>query len=330
MRTRLGNGFNTRAGNSARVIPAAFVLLALLVIGLAACGESSQPTAQPAEPTAPAAAPATQPTAESASPAEQPQVDGPVPTPPVEFRPSSSPTATASQPMAAEAEATSAPQVTAVPASQPEPASETGADAAQSSTSEPEPASEPESPATEAPGPGRSQEAGTGFVIGEGSEATFTVNEKLAWLDLPNDAVMRTKGISGTIYLDGRPSVIELDLHSMTSDSERRDGYVRNRMFPDDRTATFTVTSLGDLPDPLPEGEEISREVQGELSIKGVAKPITFQVQARRDPGKLFVLGRTTFTWQDLEIPPPNIPGRIQVKDEVQVEALLSAVPNTP
>ena len=328
MRTRLGNGFNTRAGNSARVIPAAFVLLALLVIGLAACGESSQPTAQPAEPPAPAASPATQPTAESASPAEQPQVDGPVPTPSVEFRPSSSPTAPASQPVAAEAEATSAPQVTDVPASQPEPASETGADAAQSSTSAPEPTSEPESPATEATGP--EAEAGTGFVIGEGSEATFTVNEKLAWLDLPNDAVMRTKGITGTIYLDGRPSVIELDLHSMTSDSERRDGYVRNRMFPDDRTATFTVTSLGDLPNPLPEGEEISREVQGELSIKGVAKPITFQVQARRDPGKLFVLGRTTFAWQDLEIPPPNIPGRIQVKDEVQVEALLSAVPNTP
>ena len=169
--------------------------------------------------------------------------------------------------------------------------------------------------------------AGGGFTIGEGSEATFTVNEKLAWLDLPNDAVMRTVGIAGTIHLDGQPTVIELDLHSMTSDSDRRDGYVRNRMFPDHRTATFTVSDLGDLPDPLPEGEELTREVQGELSIKGVTKPITFEVQARKDPDKLFVLGRTTFTWDDLELPPPNIPGRIEVKDEVRVEVLLSAVP---
>ena len=81
------------------------------------------------------------------------------------------------------------------------------------------------------------------------------------------------------------------------------------------------------MPDPLPEGEVIGREVQGELSIRGVTKPIVFEIEARLDPGKLFVLGRTTFTWDELEIPPPNIPGRIQVKDEVRVEVLLSAVP---
>ena len=209
----------------------------------------------------------------------------------------------------AEAAATEPPAATAtVPtAEMPEP----------TATPQPEPTAvaEPETP------------AGGGFTIGEGSEATFTVNEKLAWLDLPNDAVMRTTGIAGTIYLDGQATVIELDLHLMTSDSDRRDGYVRNRMFPDHRTATFTVSDLGDLPDPLPEGEEIARQVPGELSIKGVTKPIVFDVVARKDPDKLFVLGRTTFTWADLELPPPNIPGRIEVKDEVQVEVLLSAVP---
>lgn len=165
------------------------------------------------------------------------------------------------------------------------------------------------------------------FTVAVGSEATFTVNEKLAWLDLPNDAVMRTQSLSGSVYLDGRPSVIDLDLHSLTSDADRRDRYVRQRMFPDNPTATFTVTDLGDLPNPLPPGEVITRQVAGELAINGVVKPIIFAVEARRDPETLFILGRTTFTWDELEIPPPNIPGRIQVKDEVSVEVLLSAVP---
>lgn len=165
------------------------------------------------------------------------------------------------------------------------------------------------------------------FTVSEGSEATFTVNEKLAWLDLPNDAVMRTQSLSGAVYLDGRPSTIELDLHSLASDSDRRDRYVRQRMFPNDPIATFTVANLGELPNPLPPGEVITREVAGELAIRGVVKPITFAVEARRDPDALFILGRTTFTWDELEIPPPNIPGRIQVKDEVRVEVLLSAVP---
>ena len=165
------------------------------------------------------------------------------------------------------------------------------------------------------------------FTVADGSEATFTVNEKLAWLDLPNDAVMRTQSLSGSVYLDGRPSVIDLDLHSLTSDADRRDRYVRQRMFPDNPTATFTVTDLGDLPHPLPPGEVITRQVAGELAINGVVKPLTFAVEARRDPENLFILGRTTFTWDELEIPPPNIPGRIQVKDEVSVEVLLSTVP---
>ena len=242
-----------------------------------------------------------------------------------------------SEPTPAPPAATTAPAQDAQPAAAPD----TTPSTAEAMPEPTEPPVQPEATATQAPAateaapaevmeptaaPEPEPTAGSGFTIGEGSEATFTVNEKLAWLDLPNDAVMRTVGMAGTIYLDGRPTVIELDMHSMTSDSDRRDGYVRNRMFPDHRTATFTVSDLGDLPDPLPEGEVIARQVQGELSIKGVTKPIVFDVEARKDPDKLFILGRTTFTWDDLELPPPNIPGRIEVKDEVRVEVLLSAV----
>lgn len=274
------------------------VILALILTG---CGTSSEPA--PVSPTTETAAsqetqPATAPNEPApAAEATEPAAEAmPEPTEPAVVA-ESTPPDSAEAP--AGTESTSAEVVGPTATPEPEPAA----------------AAEPEMP------------AGGGFVIGEGSEATFTVNEKLAWLDLPNDAVMRTVGIAGTIHLDGQPTVIELDLHSMTSDEERRDNYVRSRMFPDDRTATFTVSDLSDLPDPLPEGEEITREVQGELTIKGVTTPITFEVQARKDPGKLFVLGRTTFTWDDLELPPPNIPGRIEVKDEVQVEVLLSAVP---
>ena len=278
--------------------PALLLALSLLLaLAVVACGGAAAPA--PAEPTA-APAPA-QPTATPLPTA--------APTPP----PAAATTAPA--PAATDTPAAAAPSPTAAPAATnpPPPAAD---------ATEPPPTAAPESPAA-------ADDSRPAFIVGEGSEATFTVNEKLAWLDLPNDAVMRTESLSGMVYLDGRPSAVDIDLHSLTSDSDRRDRYVRQRMFPNHPTATFTVTDLGELPNPLPAGEVITREVAGELSIGGVVKPLTFAVEARRDPNALFILGRTTFTWADLEIPPPNIPGRIQVKDEVQVEVLLSALPES-
>ena len=90
---------------------------------------------------------------------------------------------------------------------------------------------------------------GVTFVVSEGSEATFTVTEKLASLSLPNDAVMRTMSISGVVRLDGGASVFEIDLHSLSSDQANRDRYVQTRMFGDHPTATFTVPGVLDVPE---------------------------------------------------------------------------------
>ena len=279
------------------------VFLAIAAVG---CGASATPVPAPAAAPAPAesAAPVA-PTA--AQPVAQPvaqTIEGPTAEP---IRPPEPAAAPASEPVASEP---TLPSAAAEPTEPTEPA---------------QPAEPAELAVQEMPAPG--QVGNVVFVIGEGSEATFTVNEKLARLELPNDAVMRTGDLSGQVYLDGQTSVIEINLHSLTSDQSRRDGYVRDRMFPNNPVATFTVPDLGPLPEPIAVGESITRQVEGHLSIRGITKPVTFEVEARLDPEALFILGRTSFTWDELEIPPPNIPGRIQVKDEVSVEVLLSAVP---
>ena len=89
---------------------------------------------------------------------------------------------------------------------------------------------------------------GVTYVVGEGSEATFTVEEKLSSLPLPNDAVVRTTALSGEVHFDGRPSVIDIQLHELESDQSRRDRYIRERMFPNDPIATFTLPDSRPLP----------------------------------------------------------------------------------
>ena len=169
--------------------------------------------------------------------------------------------------------------------------------------------------------------AGVTFLVGEGSEATFTVKEQLSRLPLPNDAVVRTSAISGEIHLDGRPSVIHIDLHRLSSDQSVRDRYIRQRMFPNDPIASFAVADLDQLPEGFTDGETVKGMVTGLLSLRGITVPFSFEVEARDDGDVLFVLGRTSFTWSDFGMQAPNIAGRIQVTDEVRVEILLEVRP---
>ena len=163
------------------------------------------------------------------------------------------------------------------------------------------------------------------FVVGEGSKATFTVNEKLAQLPLPNDAVMRTSALGGNVRLDGRASTITVDLQKLTSDQSRRDQVVQ-RMFSQNPTATLTVPSITNLPARYEGGQVVKQSVQGTMSVNGVQKPMTFEVEARLDGTVLSILGKTSFVWSDFNIAPPNTPS-VQVQDRVAVEVLLAARP---
>ena len=200
------------------------------------------------------------------------------------------------------------------------------------STTTPEPTATPEQVDTATPTPsddppGLGNYEGFSYHVGVGSEATFTVEEKLASLPLPNDAVVRTTALTGQVHFDGRTSVIEIDLHAMESDQPRRDRYIRERMFPNDPVARFTLPDATPLPAGFSDGEEATTEITGTLETRGVEAPVTFQVEARDDGDVVHILGRTTFVWSDFDIPVPNVGTFVRVTDEVTVEVLISARP---
>ena len=166
------------------------------------------------------------------------------------------------------------------------------------------------------------------FVVGEGSEITFTVGEELTRLPLPIEAVIRTEELSGQINLAGEPSVIEVNLHSLSSDQNFRDQYIRSRMFPEQPEATFTVDAITELPEEFYSGERFEYQVDGTLNINGIDVPLAFELEVRNDDEALNVLGRTVFTWDQLQIPVPTARSVVRVDDEVRVQVLLIAKPN--
>ncbi|HXF50367.1 MAG TPA: YceI family protein [Dehalococcoidia bacterium] len=155
------------------------------------------------------------------------------------------------------------------------------------------------------------------------SVATYTVREKLASMPTTTEAVGRTTALEGVVRLDG-VSTITADLSAFESDQARRDNFVRERIFNQDPIATFTLDPLPDLPAEYREGETVTREVTGELTIRGVTRPQTFQVEARLTGDTLHIVGRTDFTWADFQIDPPNTP-LVTVEDNVHIEVLVVA-----
>ena len=164
-----------------------------------------------------------------------------------------------------------------------------------------------------------------GFIIGEGSKITFTVEEELRGSPVRFDAVMSSTGLSGTANLGPQPSVVTLDLHSLTSDQSFRDRYVRDRMFPNTPEAVVTVEDLPDLPQSFFEGAEFTGQLEGSLQIGETVTPLVFDLTARHDGDVINVLGLTTFTWEQLGIVTPTARSVVYLAEEVRVQVLLVA-----
>ena len=187
--------------------------------------------------------------------------------------------------------------------------------------------------AAESSGPAASERGvgdvdGITFVVSEGSEATFTVREQLIRIPLPNDAVVRTTGLSGEVHLDGRASNVVIDLLSMTSNSSFRDRYVRDRLFRGLAPATVTFSDLRPLPDGFGDGVAVTTVRTGQLTMNGVQVQMAFEIEARDDGDVIFIVGRSSFTWADIGMTAPRAIAVVSVEDEVRVEVLLALRPS--
>lgn len=274
--------------NAARNAPRLLLALAALT-AFAACGDGT-PTPAPA-------------------PTDTPRVERPAPTA----------TATTSAP-AGEPAPTRGPTATPIPVGDP-PATPQDERTTLAATATPTDEPAPFSRST-------GEVDGVRFVVGPGSEATFSVDEELARVTVPNyEAVMRTDELSGEVRLDGGDSLITVGLHGMTSDEEFRDRYVRSRMFPNQPTAEVAFGDLTPLPEGFADGDETTSEVAGTLRINGREVPLTFAVTARDDGDMVHALGRSSFTWDDIGEPVPTARVVVSVGDEVRVEVLLALTP---
>jgi len=157
-----------------------------------------------------------------------------------------------------------------------------------------------------------------------GTWAGYRVDEELEGIGATT-AVGRTPDVTGTMTITGDEVTaidVEVDLTTLQSDSDLRDGQLAGRGLETDTfpTATFTLTSPVALPAGVESGEEASAEVTGDLTIHGVTNEVTVTLDARLADGAAVVVGQAPVKLTDFGIEPPTGMRVLSIGDDATFE----------
>lgn len=173
------------------------------------------------------------------------------------------------------------------------------------------------------------------------SQASYIVNEEFfseALSKLGIEAgktvvVGTTPGVTGQIQINpDAPDIVQaaqftVDMTGLATDQNRRDEWlienaITTGLFPQ---ATFVATSASGLPEALTEGEEISFDLTGDLTVRDVTNSVTFQVTAVLSANSIEGTATLPLKLTDFGITPPDFANTLTVADEFTIEVDLTA-----
>lgn len=176
-------------------------------------------------------------------------------------------------------------------------------------------------------------EVRTFVIVPEQSRASYIVAEEFFGGALDRlgiqpglvDTIGSTQEINGQMDLDlanlADPVVssqFEVNLQSLTSDQSRRDNRIREANLESNRypLATFTITSLENAPASYTEGDEVSFQATGDITIREITQPATFDVMAVLRGDTITGVAETHLKMTDFGFEPPNFANLFSVADE--------------
>ncbi len=185
-----------------------------------------------------------------------------------------------------------------------------------------------EAPAQGTSGAGASVGA-TVFTLSEGTIARYKVEEVLANTGF-KIATGETMDVAGSIAFDADGNVvadgsrIAVQAATLRTDSNRRDGYVRNCTLLTDTwpEVVFQPTSVDGLPASFADTSGPAEfTITGDLTVKDQTREVTWDAMAEF-PGDGTVTGfaSVTFTFEDFGMDKPRVAIVVSVEDEILLE----------
>lgn len=174
-----------------------------------------------------------------------------------------------------------------------------------------------------APDPSKPQK----LVVTSG-KARYRVREQLVGINFPNDAVGQTDAVTGTLVvnpdgtLDVAHSKITVDLRTLTSDQQMRDGYVQTRTL---ETAKFPMMEfvpkrVVGLTGALPATGQAGFQLVGDLTLRGVTSEATWNVIVTFANDGVAGRATTSQTFDGLKLTKPSLARLMSVDDKIELE----------
>ena len=175
--------------------------------------------------------------------------------------------------------------------------------------------------------------AGTAFeVVGAESSAGYVAQEELTGVGAA-EAIGTTNSVAGRVVLDaaGAPTDgtrIDVDLRTLTSDEPRRDNYLRGNSLETDAypLATFVATGVENWPGALVEGRTATFNLLGDLTIRDVTRPVTWETTATLTGSTLRGAATTTIRLEDFAIEPPVVGPVVSIDESIRLDLSITAV----
>jgi len=168
-------------------------------------------------------------------------------------------------------------------------------------------------------------------IVSEESEARYRAHEELANIGAA-EAVGRTNAFIGQILFDdaGNPlpcSRFDIDLRTLQSDEARRDNYLYGNILETEQfpLATFILTAVEGLDGPLPDGEETTFTLIGNLTIHGLTKLVAWEATVTRQGDALAGAATTEFDMPDFAIEEPVVGPVVSVNETIVLETDITA-----
>lgn len=167
-----------------------------------------------------------------------------------------------------------------------------------------------------------------------GTEARYRVREQLAGFDFPNDAVGATSDVSGSIVIAPDGSLVSdgsefrVQLASLTTDNQRRDGYVRGRVLEVEQypEAVLVPTRFLGL-ESMPDSGSATFQLEGELTLHGVTQSTVWEVMANFGEDTISGLATVAFPFDTFGIPVPRVSRVLSVDDNIRLELQFRLTP---